>query len=253
MLVAKRVLWLAALTLLGLALLVWIVGEAPSFQSCVSQTGRAENSQGNQNPKQSAPHFAVFRGDWDCLGQFVDLNNAAITAAATALLTLITAGLVWVGAMQISTSRAQLRAYVAVSEAHLENIGVGRVPFAVLTVKNFGQTPAYEMTNWARIGFDVYPLTDGPPQASKGDSLPSRMLAPQGEMIVRPKFKGQPPLNPVTLDALQNGSHAIYVDGEINYVDAFGRNFRTTYLLFGGGPIGFSGELAAYRTGNDAT
>jgi hypothetical protein len=40
---------------------------------------------------------------------------------------------------------------------------MGKPPIAHIKLRNFGKTPAYEMTEWAKMGFDQYPLVNGEP------------------------------------------------------------------------------------------
>ncbi len=151
----------------------------------------------------------------------------------------------------IRTTRRQLRAYVFISGAHLENIGIGQIPCAQLTIKNFGQTPAYKMTQWAMVGIGKFPL-ESHPSTNENEPMPERPLPPQDEIPLQsPKYKE--PLNAEMLDELSKGMLAIYVAGEVRYRDAFKKKWRTRYLLYSGGSIGLSGKLAAYKEGNDAT
>jgi hypothetical protein len=150
------------------------------------------------------------------------------------------------------TATRQLRAYVFISGAHLENIGVGQIPCAQLTIKNLGQTPAYKLTQWAMVGIGKFPLGGSHPPTNESDPLPERPLPPQDEIQLQsPKYKK--PLDVETLDELSKGMLAIYVVGEIRYRDAFKKKWRTRYLLYSGGSIGLSGRLAAYKEWNDAT
>jgi hypothetical protein len=185
------------------------------------------------------------------VGKTLNDYDVAITALATVLLTFVTGGLVWIGYVQLRTTRAQLRAYVFISGAHLENIGVGQIPYAQLTIKNSGQTPAYKMTQWAMVGIGKFPL-ETHPTTNESEPMPERPLPPQAEIPLQsPKYKT--PLNAEMLDELSKGMLAIYVTGEIRYRDAFKKKCCTRYLLYSGGSIGFSGQLAAYKDGNDAT
>jgi len=89
---------------------VLILGSS-DFQACVGQN---ETNQSGKASDESLPIFSVAITYRDCFGRFANENNGAITALATVLLTFVTAGLVWVGYRQIITTRAQLRAYIAI-------------------------------------------------------------------------------------------------------------------------------------------
>jgi hypothetical protein len=231
----------------------WEMWSSNDFQECRVYQGQyptAQNDQGKTAPV-LFPSPDSIHILWRCADGFAKATGGAITALTIILLALVTSGLLVIAYLGISTTRTELRAYVAVAEAHLENIGDGQTPIAVLTIKNFGQTPAYQMTQWARVGADVFPLKNEPPKAKEDKTLPTRVLAPQGAVILRPEYKA--PLTAGAIAALEAGTHAIYVEGKIEYRDAFKRKRRTNYLLFAGGKIGFTRELSAYVTGNDAT
>jgi hypothetical protein len=223
------------------------------FQECRVYQGQyptAQNDQGKTAPVLFPPPGTIHIL-WGCTNGFANANGGPVTALAVVLLTFITSGLLILAYFGVTTARAEKRAYVMVAEAHLENIGEGQIPFAIVTIKNFGQTPAYQLTQWARVGIDVFLLKDGPPEVKKDKKLPTRVLAPQGEIIIRPEYKAA--LKPDAIAALRAGTHAMYVEGKIEYRDAFNRKQRTNYLLFSGGRFGFAAELAAYLTGNNAT
>jgi hypothetical protein len=179
------------------------------------------------------------------------LNNygIAITAIATILLTFVTGGLVWVGYVQLRTTRAQLRAYAFVESAHIEGVAIGQTPRANVTIKNFGQTPAFRLRQWARMGFQSFPLVGPIPKTAEDTITAERPLAPGGVFHVR---LGRREIDSETITALQNGTHAIFIAGEIFYRDIFNRRHQTNYCLFAGGPIGISGEVADYELYNDA-
>jgi hypothetical protein len=53
------------------------------------------------------------------------------------------------------TAERQLRAYVMIRTVTVTNLIIGGDPDAAVTIKNSGQTPASDMTHWARMGFPV--------------------------------------------------------------------------------------------------
>jgi len=176
-------------------------------------------------------------------------EKIAVIASIVALLQFF--ALVGTIFVLMRTAKRQLRAYVFISGAHLENIGVGQIPYAKLTIKNFGQTPAYKTTQCAMVGVGKFPL-ESHPSTNESEPLPERPLPPQDEIPLQsPKYKK--PLNAEMLDELSKGMLAIYVAGEIRYLDVFKKKRRTRYLLYSGGSIGLSGKLAVYKEGNDAT
>jgi hypothetical protein len=57
-----------------------------------------------------------------------------------------------------------------------------------------------------------------------------------------------------TIKALKAGTRAIYLYGEIHYIDAFKRAQCTKYRYMTGGNVGFrDGAVAACEEGNEAT
>jgi hypothetical protein len=103
---------------------------------------------------------------WDCLGPFTHENHGPITAVFTVLLGLATIFL-WLATRDLvdgaeRTSRRQLRAYVfphtvdAADRGHLgDNINDALKGYvgSVTTIRNSGQTPAYDLRHWG--GLDV--------------------------------------------------------------------------------------------------
>jgi len=117
--------------------------------------------------------------------KLLDDHNGAITAVFTALLTFVTDGLVWTGYVQIRTTRAQLRAYVLTSRTVVANVAQG-VPEAQVTIKNFGQTPAYHVTTVNGFYVGTYPsapnfiITD---REFANPSLSREVLGPGGTSV----------------------------------------------------------------------
>lgn len=150
------------------------------------------------------------------------------------------------------TAERQLRAYVMIDAASIENVKIGGCPEAKLTIKNYGQTPAINLTHWARMGFYPYPLPlTSVPLPKKDQILPPRPLGPGAVVHV---FSGiDKPLNPATLNAIEAKKYAIYVTGEIRYEDAFGKLRETDFLVFCHGSMAARGAMASYDTGNRIT
>jgi hypothetical protein len=62
------------------------------------------------------------------------------------------------------TAQRQLRAYVLNSRAVISNIVVGGDPQVEVEIKNWGQTPAYEVTATSNITLAAFPLKEFPSQ-----------------------------------------------------------------------------------------
>jgi hypothetical protein len=182
----------------------------------------------------------------------LDNHNGAITAVFTVLLTVVTGGLVWTGYVQIRTTRAQLRAYVLTARTIVTNVAQG-VPEAEVTIKNFGQTPAYNVISVKGFYVGPYPSTPNfiiTDREFANPSLSREVLGPGGTAV----SADAGPLTPEQRASLTNGTGIIYVYGEIRYRDAFGRQQWTRYRYMMGGPVGLRGDqMAACAEGNEAT
>jgi hypothetical protein len=175
--------------------------------------------------------------------------------ALSAVITAIFTGTLWWSTRRLWKageihSERQLRAYVMIDAVNVENLTLGGCPEARLTIKNSGQTPAFNLTHWARMGFYTFPLTSPVPPRTT-ELLPPRPLAPGATVHVHTGISKE--LNPATLNALEIKSHAIYVVGEIRYEDAFGVPRETDFCLFCTGPQVAKGSMASYNTGNRIT
>jgi hypothetical protein len=150
------------------------------------------------------------------------------------------------------SAQRQSRAYVMIHNAVIERLTSGSKPIAKLTIKNTGQTPAHGVTQWCSSGIAPYPILDHVVRALKGREVekPARALPPTGETEI--SSEGEI-LTEAQYEALSDGTHALYVMGEIRYLDAFNKPQETDFLLFAGGPRGLSGELVEYQTGNRVT
>ena len=149
------------------------------------------------------------------------------------------------------TAKRQLRAYVLVQEAHIEQLAVGQIPTAVVRVKNFGQTPAHEVVVASYIGFGPYPLGEFP-QWGDVDALSQRTLGPGDNFLTLTPWNSV--LNFEEIQAITKGSNAFYVIGITRYVDVFDVKQTTEFCMFaGGGQTNLDGFLAAYHDGNKAT
>jgi hypothetical protein len=248
------------LTLLGALISIVLVDwktSVPALEQCRGYKHEYQRATDHNDSNQCATLRSIyFTGHrpialW-AIDSAIDYPEA-ITGIATLLLVFVTGGLVWIAKDQSKTARAQLRAYVGIAAARLENTGLGQIPVAVINIKNFGHTPAYQMTQWARLGFAKYPSPDiGPVSDQK--ILAEGTMQPGGEMRITPSgLKGGHAITAAHLKALHAGTHAIYVEGMVTYIDAFGARRESVYLLFSGGDIGFGADLAAFRSGNYST
>lgn len=173
--------------------------------------------------------------------------------------------------VMIRTARRQLRAYVAVERGIIANVAdpptpkgekietVARIlhpdagPTIQITIKNSGQTPAYDLVHWATARLDKFPLetelASMPDPRSKYRNVVGPGI-PEVKTIRLPK-----PLELPEKIGLREGSLAIYCWGEIVYRDAFGKRRYTRYRCMYGymcGIIGVATDMVYCEEGNEA-
>jgi hypothetical protein len=139
-----------------------------------------------------------------------------------------------IGQMRESTKR-QLRAYLGVSECGLK-LENRAIPEGQVNIKNFGQTPAYNVRQWIGIAVFPHPLPVKLPE--RPDGLPSSVsvVPPSGDHINVVPVKSAIPADLQFL--LYTPEHTVYVFGRVMYEDIFGGEWTTDYRFFCGGPEG---------------
>lgn len=216
---------------------------------------QAHNNQGPSNPSNS----------WGLS------DKIAVIASVVAFLQF--GALVWTIAVMIQNGRRQLRAYVIGESGTIGNVAnpiplyAGQVlpptgaeitntacgPVAYIQIKNSGQTPAYKVLHWGNICVREYPLTSNLPPIP---ILVLRNASVLGPGIYSTKYLFLPkPLTAQEISDLRAGIAAIYVYGEIDYEDAFGKKRVTKYRLMhhvGQGAIGVNTGLTFADEGNEA-
>jgi len=164
------------------------------------------------------------------------------------------------------SAERQLRAYVFVTETKIlaadingtilnppQNIRVGTRPIAILTVKNTGQTPAYDVTVFGNNTLTTWPLRPAtfPPLPFSGVELSRQSYGPG---MFTYKFEIMGLLNDAQVAALTAGNQAIVIYGEIRYRDAFDQNRFIRYRKFAGGPTGIRGmTMTSHEEGNETS
>jgi hypothetical protein len=106
--------------------------------------------------------------------------------------------------------------------------GVAKPTVAEIVIKNSGQTPAYRLSTATAVLVD-----DNPLQADRRvPSMPDNhtVVPPTGSYALSVAM--EKPLTADQLKAIQKGTQAIYVFGEIAYDDAFGECRVTRYRFF---------------------
>jgi hypothetical protein len=217
---------LLAIALATMALTFWIRESAPSYQKC--QANYQAERESEKQEENAASLFVVRVLAYRCTNRLIEGHKDAIIAVATVLLTIVTGFLVWVGYRQVTTTRAQLRAYVFVTPKSIDIMRSGEINECTVgyAIANQGQTPAYHVrTNIdirimkARLSseFEVKPPGENP--------IPFERVINPGQSIEGTAVK------PVKfdIDVLNKNAERLYIVGMISYIDAFGRPRKTRF------------------------
>jgi hypothetical protein len=195
-----------------------------------------------------ATHTAVKANeDADTVLQYTAQNVAALKQSATATERMVETA--------SATARHQLRAYVHVDAATRQISPTGYPPsnvFAKIVIKNFGQTPAYDLVFWADWDLGEIPKTGDFARNNKTPPSGPSPLAPGADVIFFVPFGY--PIVAGFKDDIVASRMAIYVYGGVTYRDAFGDNRSTDFCLAFHGPDAERiGSFSSYWEGNKAT
>lgn len=147
------------------------------------------------------------------------------------------------------TAQRQLRAYIFIVNGRVERLGDNRLK-AALTIKNFGATPAYQLTHQTAVR--IVPNEEPTGYSQEGVSKQVLLIPPNADA----------PLNCFSVKSFELDDHRayaqdqchIFVYGTLNYLDAFGRPQTTHFRFEVTGDIWASrGHLQQTEDGNDAT
>lgn len=237
----QNALILGALLLGCLVVFCVFVALHSSFHTCINEAAATYQAEHYENGDQAVSAVPFLYGYESCANRVARHDEGVITAIATALLTLITLGLVFLGLEQSKTTRAQLRAYILTESTGIQDQGTlpnaaiqatSGCPFYRVIIKNYGQTPAIDVRHASFIvigqaGTDnaLCVLPDDATMAAAAATIigPSGTTTSDGSL-------GRP-LTPFEINALAAVGQAIYVYGRIIYWDVFGRKHETTYRL----------------------
>ncbi|HUZ71929.1 MAG TPA: hypothetical protein VMU87_02990 [Stellaceae bacterium] len=165
----------------------------------------------------------------------VRVTDIAIAIYA-GLLVLVIAGLVLVGVIQYThfarSARQRLRAYVLVETASRSGAH-DYYPEFEITLRNFGQTPAYDVEHW----IEIWPAEAKPevalPRHRRTVETSDAALGPGGRFALVKRHEAA--WEPEQLAAFNSGTAALHVYGEIRYRDAFRKRrytrIRAIYAL----------------------
>jgi hypothetical protein len=130
-------------------------------------------------------------------------------------------------------ARRQYRAYIFYNENAIELLPADAKYRVTMTLKNRGQTTAYSVTYWWAAR--VLPVVGGPRRqydvAFKETGRASFDIDPQGEW---PIDSLEEPVSAAELEAVREGTKAVYIWGVVKYRDAFMRCQLVNFLVRGG-------------------
>lgn len=172
----------------------------------------------------------------------IKATRAAVRAAEIAEVSVATSR---------DTAQRQLRAYVCFDGATTKTNPGMEGGFAVsVHIKNTGLTPAYGLSQWAKIALEEFPLKkEFPPHEPKFKD--SGVFGPQGRAIIAPTFERK--LSHEEIDAILQQKKAIYVFGAVTYRDAFKEDRFTRFCIQCSGHQAYStGLFKACDKGNEA-
>jgi hypothetical protein len=233
-------------------LCVWIVSSSESFQSCIASP---PDQSGPQNLEESRAAISIaVDGYRRCTGDFVHENGEAIIAAFTVILAFSTIFL-WVATRSLvkgaeRTARFQLRAYIGIDQITISNVSAGEKPLVHVRIKNYGQTPAYDVRHFlesivAEKGNETFVLDRVRPRGAV-------ILDPTNMFGVRSTMDN--PLTAADHAAVMDDTKRIFFFGEVHYRDAF-KHDRVTYLRYetSGATLTAEKLFSISHQGNSAT
>lgn len=220
--------WPAILSVTMIIVLIWGVLGSSSFQACIGQAN-SQNAQ-NKAEKYSSSVFFVARGYRDCLGNFADTNNAAITAVATLVIAVFTAILAVVTGRQARLTKETLiadkRAFVFATnispnwfldEARKQYCWRIRPEW-----RNSGETPTKHLRIYVDCELRNTPLPNGFDFA-RISSTPGNGLLPPNATMLGGAAPMQPvaPITPQDIVDVKAGRKYLYIWGWARYFDVF--------------------------------
>ena len=162
---------------------------------------------------------------------------------------IATATMASVGQMR-DTAQRQLRAYLCIAGGQMR-FPSPDAPEAEVMIKNFGQTPAYNVRQWIHMWITDHPLRAALPEPPQDFKMSVDVLGPGSySTMLMPK---QPPVPAASIPLLGTSEGTIFIYGEVRYRDVFGKDRFTKYRLIYGGQAGVhDGRLKPDSEGNEA-
>lgn len=230
----------------------WLLESSPSFQTCVQE--KQQQSGNGGFPKNIPTLLLLTRNYRDCLVPVIHDSHNEILAAFTIVLAVATIFL-WFTTSDLvrgaeNTARRQLRAYVGIEHVTLRKVAAGQKPEITVRLKNFGQTPAYNVVHWMDMAVADIGTTKLVVDRKEGDDR--TIIDPSHGFSVRSTRE-----NNLTVEeaiAIFDDEKRLYFTGRIRYKDAFGRRRKTYFRLeTHGKALIDEGLMATSKTGNRAT
>lgn len=187
--------------------------------------------------------------------------NDCLIAWSTAFLALVTTALafftayLWRATSRLvrgseKTAERQLRAYVLTKFGAPMTLNSNGCLYASIITRNFGQTPAYEMTTFLEITLDKFPLDVELNASTRLPGTSKSIIAPSDEVshfITYPS-----PLSQTEEAAIVSRKYAIYVYGTLLYTDAFSQKRHTRFCVYSTGVDFNRGNFVYCCEGNEA-
>jgi len=143
----------------------------------------------------------------------------------------------------------QARAYVSVNDAGLSDLIGDTPPTVFVSIKNTGQTPAYDLTWRAFFTLRDFPVS-GEFLLDRQKDAPKSILPPGQSLFYQWTFTDW---KKEFASRISKGQAAIFAVGEISYKDAFGNVRSTKYrLIHGGDTMVAPGKFGPAAEGNEA-
>jgi hypothetical protein len=251
----KETLQTAATVAIGFGIAFLVVGSSQTFQSCIGEHYHHEPSETFQ--KGVAQFLVMLKVGSGCTGEFVHKNAESIIALFTVILGIAT-WLLWRATKKLvegaeATAKRQLRAYVLALDARVYDFGITEIIEVQCRIKNYGQTPAYDVVGWMGATLNDFPNpTDlGRPPADLG--LSRAVIGPQGRTVFRAQVSRL--LTGLEFQKIRSGASTIYVFGEVTYRDVFNDKWTSHFRFMYGGAGGENrkGKVSTCQDGNYET
>jgi hypothetical protein len=181
----------------------------------------------NDAPFGSAVNFAI-----NYFTPVIDDPVALFTAclfAATVMLWLVTQRILKDAG---ETSRKQLRAYIGIEETSTAITPSGPEadwPIFNIVFKNAGPTPAHDIIGRIDALVKKLPLAESLEFTSVVIPRPFGSVGPNGSFHMRLTWES--PLNDIFKEAIANRQLAIFIFGDVQYTDIFGKDWKTEFVV----------------------